>query len=375
MRSAEFVVLLCVLIGVGTLAARILPAADDRAEESRSAEGVREQLLQSVSISWSGVPLRQALQNLARSQGVAMVLDRRVDPGQEIDLAVVDAPLEEALLRIAAKLSLGVSRVGPVVYLGPTATADRLRTLVELRKQEIDRLPPAARAKLVTPKACRWEVLSTPHDLLAEVGKDFDVKFESLAAVPHDLWPAGDLPPLGLGERVSLIAAQFDLTFQVSEDGDAVRLIAMPAQVALEKSYPAASPATAIARLNDVLKRSKVTAGERKIVVRGPAEEHELVDTVLSQKPARRATATKGKTVYQLNIVMPVGRLIRELGPKLGLEIHIDEPAIARAGVSLDRDVNVSVKDANVEQLLSAVLEPAGLTFQRAGKTIVVRPK
>jgi hypothetical protein len=375
MRTSAIVIVLGTSIVVWMLAAGMLHAADDRAVAWHSAEGVRRQLEQPVSISWSGVPLRQAVQNLARSQRVAMLLDRRVDPDQEIELALTDISLEEVLSRIAAKLNLGVSHVGPVIYLGPAATAERLQTLVELRKQEIDRLPPAARAALVAPKPCHWEMLSTPKELLAEAGRDYAVRIEPPADLPRDLWPAGELPLVVLAERISLFAAQFDLTFQVSPDGRAVRLMPMPERAVLEKSYPVATPAAAIGRLKDVLKRSELTAGDRKIVVRGPAEEHDMVATLLSGKTVRRTTVTQGKTVYQLNIVMPVGRLIRELSPKLNLDIEFDELAIQRAGLSLDRDVKVSVKDASEEELLKAVLEPAGLTFTRAGKRLVVRPK
>ena len=375
MRRGEIVIVLGASIVAGMLAAGGLYAADDPVINWQSAEGVRRQLEQPVSISWSGVPLRQAIQNLARSQRVAMLVDRRVDPDQEMEIALADLPLEEALLRIAAKLNLGVSRLGPVMYFGPKASAGRLRTLVELRNQEIERLPAAARTKLTEPKPCRWEQLSSPRDLLAAAASDYGVRIESLAAIPHDLWAAADLPTVGMAERVSLIAIQFDLTFQISPDGRAIRLVPIPERVVLEKSYPSATPSAVVGRLKDMLKRSELTAGERQIVVRGPAEEHEMVVTLLSQKPVRRTTVTPGRTVYQLNIVMPVGRLIRELGPKLNLEIEIDERSISRAGLSLDHDVSVSVKDASEDELLKAVLEPAGLTYQRTGNTLVVRPK
>lgn len=375
MRRSAIVIVLATSLVARMLAAGTLCAADDRAVAWHSAEGVRRQLQQPVSISWSGVPLRQAVQNLARSQRVAMLLDRRVDPGQEIELVVANVALDEALARIAATLNLGVSRVGPVIYLGPLKTAERLRTLVELRSQEIDRLPPAVRAALGTPKRCQWDMLSTPRALLAEAASDYGVRIEPSAVVPHDLWDAGELPPVGLAQRVSLIAAQFDLTFELSAGGAAIRLVPMPETAVLEKQYPAANPAAAIVQMNSVLKRSELAAGDRQIVVRGPAEEQEMVASLLAGKSVRRTTVARGKTVYQLNIVMPVGRLIRELAPKLALDIEIDEQALERAGVNLDQDVNVSVQDASEEELLKAVLEPAGLTFQRAGKTLVVRPK
>jgi hypothetical protein len=341
----------------------------------QSTEGVRRQLDQPVSLNWSGVPLRQAIMNLSRSQRVAIMLDRRTDPDQKIELVLNDVRLEETLARIAALLKLGVSRVGPVVYLGPPSTAERLRTLVELRKQEMGRLPPPVRSALAAQRRTRWEMLAEPRELLAAASRDYRMRIESLDSVPHDLWPAYDLPAMGLAERVSLILTNFDLTFELGNDGRTLRLVPMPASAVLERTYANPNPAAAIGRLKTLLKRSAIEARDKGFIVRGPAEEHEMVDSLLSGETVRRTTVAEGKKVYQLNIAMPVGRLIKQLGPMLDLEVQIDEPAIKRAGLSLEREVKVSVKNASEDQLLRTVLEPAGLTFDRDGKMLVVRPK
>jgi hypothetical protein len=341
----------------------------------QSAEGVRHQLEQPVSVNWSGVALRQAVGNLARSQRVAMLLDRRTDPDQKIELVLSDVRLEEALARIAAQLKLGVSRVGPVIYLGPPATAERLRTLVELRKQEMGRLPPPVRSMFFAQKRARWEMLATPRELLAAASREYKVRIETSDDVPHDLWPAYDLPAMGLAERVSLILASFDLTFELTDDGRTLRPAPMPATAVLEKQYATANPAAAMGRLKNVLKRSELEARNKGFLVRGPAEEHEMVEILLSGETVRRTTVTEGQKVYQLNIAMPVGRLIKQLAPMLDLDVQIDEPAVQRAGLSLEQEVNVAVKNASEAQLLRSVLEPAGLTFERKGKTLVVIPK
>jgi hypothetical protein len=124
-----------------------------------------------------------------------------------------------------------------------------------------------------------------------------------------------------------------------------------------------------------VLQRSEIEALEKGFMVRGPAEEHETVEALLSGETARRTTVAEGQKVYQLNIAMPVGRLIKQLGPMLDLEVQIDKAAIERAGLSLDREVNVSAKNASETELLRSVLDPAGLTFDRDGKKLVVRPR
>jgi hypothetical protein len=349
--------------------------SDDPPVAWQSVEGVRRQLDQPVSLNWSGVPLRQAIMNLARSQRVAIVLDRRSDPDQKIELVLNDVRLAEALARIAAHLKLGVSRVGPVVYLGPPPIAERLRTLVELRKQEINRLPSPVRSALFVQKRTRWEMLAAPRELLAAAARDYRVRIEPADDVPHDLWPAYDLPAIGLAERVSLILAQFDLTFELADEGRTLRLVPMPLEAVLEKPYASANAAAVIGRLKTLLKRSEIEAKGKGFVVRGPAEEHEMVEALVSGERVRRTTVNEGKKVYQLNIAMPVGRLIKQLGPMLELEVQIDEARIKRAGLSLEQEVKVSVKNASEEQLLRSVLEPAGLSFERDGKTLVVRPK
>jgi hypothetical protein len=149
----------------------------------------------------------------------------------------------------------------------------------------------------------------------------------------------------------------------------------MPLEAVLEKPYASANAAAVIGRLKPMLKRSEIEVKGKGFVVRGPAEEHEMVEALMSGEKVRRTTVSEGKKVYQLNIAMPVGRLIKQLGPMLELDVQIDELGIKRAGLSLDQEVKVSVKNASEEQLLRSVLEPAGLAFERDGKTLVVRPK
>ena len=73
-------------------------------------------------------------------------------------------------------------------------------------------------------------------------------------------------------------------------------------------------------------------------------------------------------------VVKPVGALLRALGPKIDLDIRVDEDAIKAAGLSLSTEVKVDVKNATEDELLTAVLVPAKLTFERQGKLIQVKP-
>jgi hypothetical protein len=345
-------------------------------------EKLRAQLEQKTGIDWGGTKgrtFREAIASLSRAQRVAMLIDRRVDPDQKIELSIDDAPLESALKLIAANRQIGMAQVGSVIYLGPKATAEKLRTLAALRKDEALKLPSAARSRILQPHPMRWEELATPRDLLSALSGDAKVRIDGTVRISHDLWSAADLPAANFIDRLTLIAGQFDLTFRFADDGESVQLIDMPPAPVIEKGYPLrgglAQRAKEIEKkLAESLPGATIEAAPDKLVVRGRAEDQDFVETYLSGRPAHRAVTAGEKKLYTLTIVMPVGQLIKTLGKKLDLDVQIDEEAVKAAGLSLTTEVRVNVKDATADELLKAVLAPAGLAFERQGMTIRVRP-
>jgi hypothetical protein len=58
----------------------------------------------------------------------------------------------------------------------------------------------------------------------------------------------------------------------------------------------------------------------------------------------------------------------------MGVELRVDDAAISAAGLSMSKTVKVDVKEVSGDELLRAVLEPAGLTFARQGDVLSVKP-
>ncbi|MCD4727494.1 MAG: hypothetical protein K8R46_07530, partial [Pirellulales bacterium] len=82
---------------------------------------LQKQLAEPVDIYWVNNPLRQAIGNLSQTRRVAVLIDRRVDPGRELNVSLKGVPLESAMRQIARPRGLDVSRLGDVLYLGPAA--------------------------------------------------------------------------------------------------------------------------------------------------------------------------------------------------------------------------------------------------------------
>ena len=176
-----------------------------------------------------------------------------------------------------------------------------------------------------------------------------------------------------------LVLCQFDLTFEPARDGASIRLIPMPEKPVIERDYSVAgSAAEAAAKLKktELMADAEVSVAGGKVVVRGRQEDQEIVSELLAGRTARRTTVSEGRKVYSMpRVDAPVSKLLETIGRQLSLEIRIDRPAVAAAGISLEKSVQVDVKDVSADQLLNAVLEPAGLTYERRGDLVEVKPR
>jgi hypothetical protein len=340
----------------------------------------KRELTQPVGVTWANLELRQAVESLSTSRRVAVVLDRRVDPNRKIELSFDDVPLAEAWQRIASRIGTGTTILGSVVYLGPAKTAERLRTVLALRKEDVAKAPAASRLRWTQLKPWKWEMLSAPRDLLAEACRESGVTVDNLSQIPADLWAAGDLPPLALPERLTLLLAQFDLTYETAANGLSIHLVPLAEHPQIQRTYPVSTaPQQTIDNLQatGALSGANVSVQGKTLVVRGTQEEHDLVGDTLAGRTAKTTTVKEGRKVYSLNVPVekPVSKLLSELAAKLNWDLQIDRKAITAAGLSMDKLVTVEVKDVTEDELLRAILEPAGFTFRHRGNVVEVKPK
>jgi hypothetical protein len=289
------------------------------------------------SLQWGSNPLRNALGSLARSQRVAIFLDRRVDPEQPIDFSIRNEQLRDVIQRLARSLQLGVSRVGSVVYLGPPETANVLGGIVELRRSEIRRWPTTTSKRLLTVQPVAWPELAEPRELILQLARQSQLEVDGLEQVPHDLWPAADLPPLDFAEHLSLLLAGFGLTFEVSEAAPRIRLTAMPTS------------------------GSGVSAD-----IGSPVERRKRDQSAASPKTPPAAGA---QVRYTLEVKhQPVGAIAKALAERLELQIDYD-PQIRD---KLQELVSFRVHEVTLDDLLQALFQPAGLTYRIDGGQLIV---
>lgn len=312
---------------------------------------LQRRLAAPLDIVWSGNPLRQALRGLARAQHFAILVDRRVDPEQRLEIKLSGVPLAGVLREIARSRQLGVALLGSVVYFGPPEAAARLRTLSALRQKEARQLGQAAARGLLAAKPFAWDDFATPGELLGRLAEEGGVKIDGFSRVPHDLWAAADLAPLPWVDRLTLLAIQFDLTFEIAPGGRRVELVPLPDDLPL-------------------------SVGDGLGAKGGPADDSNLHSAAQPQRPSP-AKPAPGRVVINRFAVQdrPVGKVLEQLSARLGFELQVDTEALRAAGISLDQRVSVQLDNVTLDEALRQLLRNTPLAFHHRGNVVRILPK
>ncbi|MCG8450032.1 MAG: hypothetical protein MI725_10705 [Pirellulales bacterium] len=315
----------CILLAVWLCP--LLAAAEPTASERR----LELRLRQPVSVTWQGQQLGEALRRLAAAQQIAVWLDRRVDPQQPVEMQLRGLSLWQALEKLAKQHKLGVSRLGPMVYVGPPQSALELATLRRQARSTLARTPSAVRRRWLQKEPSDWPQLSEPRALLTDLLTSAGIGLQGDEKVPHDLWGRHELPAMALIDRVVLILVGFDLTCRVSDNGRSCTVVPIERPLAIENASPVAIPVPRIRR------------------------------------------SQRAKQVFSLKLNdQPLGKVIDQLAQQLQLEVRWDKELLAKRRSLRARLVSCDVQNVDLDELLASVLEPAGLYCQREGQGITI---
>lgn len=343
-----------------------------------------DKLASPVSVLWADNSLRESLLDFGRAQQIAVYLDRRIDPGGKLDLAARNMPIGEILREVARRRNLGVSILGDVVFLTLPHSARRVATVAELRRQDLQNLGRASARKFAAKERFAWSDFATPREILQQLAEGHGLEVVHLEQIPHDLWPAADLPPMTLVDRLTLVLEQFDMTFRVAADGRRIAAVPAPADVAIVRDYPGQPrPEELLAAWRQLAPDCQFRVVGGRIHVKGLIEDHERIEAALgrgwARPPAERVRrpgppARPQQVFTAKNANVPLGAVLGAFARQLGLELQIDLERMRQAGISLDQLISFEVEQASLDELLDAVLKPVGCTHQRRGNVLVVQP-
>jgi hypothetical protein len=340
-----------------------------------------QRLERPVTVEWEGQRLAAALERLAEVHQIALWIDRRIDPATPIELSMSQQPLREVLSAIGAPHDWSFTTYHGVLYFGPRETASELATLRALARQTISKAPADRRAPLLTAEPWSFPRLSEPRQLLVQLARQARVELKGEELVPHDLWPARSLPPLPVVDRVVLLLAGFDLTCQLSADGSQLQIVPIKRPVHITSTYTISrARSAAVDAVLKELPAAKATRAGQQLTLSALAEEHERVQLAIKGQPAPTParpplrSTDESQQRFTLKITnQPVGRVIDQLAKQLKLDVEWPPELSTASATTRTALVSCDVRDADLDELLTAVLSPAGLSFERDGQKVRIR--
>jgi hypothetical protein len=330
-----------------------------------------------LTANWSNLPFGDAMRSLATSRKIAVLIDCRIDADALFTLRIQDEPLRTAFQRIAASKGVEVSFANPVVYFGPSKTVGKLRTVAELVRQQALRQPAPLRSALVKVQLLKWAEAAEPRQLVAKLAQEVRLPIRGLDQVPHDLWRAASLPRLPWFERMLLVLVQFDLCIAIAHDGKSLEIVPLPDRPRIERRYASgATPSARLAQLRKQFPAAEVVAAGPRITVRADLETHDQIADLVAGKQTKTTTVKNLPETYTLNVErLPLEKVLTQLAGMLKLELTFDQTAIDQAEISLGQLVTFRVKDASLDELLTAALRDTGLTFEQKSKQVRILPQ
>ena len=336
----------------------------------RTGADFQKQLEVVASVQWRRAELRERLENLAAVHRVAIFLDRRIDPQQQLDFSSTGAPLELLLGQLARQLNAATAQIGPVIYIGPPRAAGAVAAVAAQRRRDLGKRGSLSRRR---PLPWNWPMLAEPRQLLLDLAGEQGLVIANPDLIPHDLWPAVDLPPLELADRLTLLLVGFDLTFERDGASNRLKLVPLPTDAEYEQSYPLAGDAD---ELVSALKRDHpklmLRRDGNRLIVRGKYADHQRIVSRISGSSTGAKGASPDNTRFTLTVRNEsAGAVVSTVARRLGKQLQVAPDVRER----LAGKVSFVVHEATLDALMEKTLGPLGLTYRLTEETIEVLEK
>lgn len=307
------------------------------APPARAADAVARALAAPVTATWAGLPLRAAANRLGEIGGIAVVVDRRIDPDTLVSLRADKEKLADVLTRVAAAAGAEAVAYAGHVRLVPRGRGAALAAAERMRAEELRGLAPRFRTAALASHQAEWPDGAVPREIVADAAARAGIVIAGLDGLPHDHFPAARIPQLPLADRVDLILAHFD------------RRVAWKPRIAggdQAAVYPLVTIVEAAAGGGPLLPepRASPAAGE----------------------------AGAGSTTYTLTVAAPLEELLTALARRFALRLDLDRAGLARVGVAPGEIVRLELRDASREQVLDAIAKPRRLAWRIDGDALSV---
>ncbi|WP_144995432.1 hypothetical protein [Polystyrenella longa] len=347
-----------------------------------------QQLKNPLTVSWDKAELRTIVRQLSGTTGVAIVIDRRLDPHQPITLELEKRPLFEILFEIGRQSGSEVSIQPNYLFLGTPRATRTLRTLILHQREELTKAFAESSTPIPQQLARRqeliWDDLATPLEVIRKINTAYTLKLLNPDQIPHDLLPKCHIPSAVLEQQICTLLIQYDLSYRWVEPGKSYEIVSLPEQVSIAKSHliSASSRDEIEAAL---LKRPGIEwkwSGENRLELVGRVEDQEWMISLLNPRQ-REMTIAEGETGGEQKLSLQrftlkqagvsVMSVVDELR-KSGVDIEFAPPNSEASFRGRKDKVDLDLQNAPPTKLCEQLFNEIPVEFQVLQEKIVLRP-
>ncbi len=346
----------------------------------RTGSALSSALSRPTGFEISGDPRRNALEVISHQFGVALFLDRRIDPDAPLHYRTQDTPLGTALKEIASQFDATITWLGPVGYIGPSEKVRKLQTVRAIAMNQVKNSPLQFERRLSQPRILSWDRLATPEEIMRAVTDNYHLRWNHAERLPHDLWPAGQFPPIDCATQCTILLAGFDAMPRFDPTAQSVEIEPIKQKLVLRRSYAAApdNQTQLIKQWGQRFPHAEVQREGSKLIFSGLAEDHWQIDpaTRPDDLPEQKQddSISSGPQVYTLRVEAPIEAILAAIARQTGLTIQWQRQAIDAAGINPQKVVKLDVHEVSLETLIAELLKTNGLDYALEGKQLTVKP-
>lgn len=331
------------------------------AQTWKSGSALRDALEGKIKFASKG-ELVDDLASLSQKSGVAILLDRAIDPSQKEAIPGDLMPLGQLLDQVAEQQNGTAIEIGSAIYIVPKTKGAKFDTLRAIQKNQLSKLSADSRKSLSQSRGLSWGYLSNPKDTLEAIVNSVGFKLANHKLIEHDLWRSQQLPNLPVWEQLVLLFNMMDRAFVIDDAKKTITAIKLlddqSIQVPYRKSY--------LARIKKFLANENVTganlAEQRGTVfVQAPYSVHNQLAALLTRKRSWKNKVVAGsKDVFDLKTNAMRGAILKTIANNRGVELRYN----ASVAKQLQQTVSVNVEQASADDLIKATLSGTALRYK-----------
>ncbi len=332
---------------------------DDNQMRWRQGTDLSKAALVEIRGRWVDAPLRGLVEQVGRSRRIPVFVDRRVDPNITVTFSAAGVNWEQFLHQVGKQHGFGFCRLEGIYYFGPVRTAARLPSQFQKLKAWVAKNRTYSANWLQATKL-DWKQLASPQLMFQEIASQLDLEWVG-PQIPHDLWPATNLPEVSVLLKSVLLTVGFDKWFLISKSGKKLKLIPFPETEAVEYKVRMGKPSSNLLRnLRARFPRVRFDQAGKTVTLEGELDP--VVEAIGAVVKAQVVLAGKRvpDATFTAEFAGQRGSVLASVAQQLGLSLNFEN----QIRPVLNQHVTFSVVDETAESIVTKALQGTGLKFR-----------